>query len=65
MELFFASVTCIYEPQYSSCREVITKVCIFIAAIDNIYELDGYLDELEVFTNAVKRLAILDSLLKV
>nr|XP_043623709.1 (E)-beta-ocimene synthase, chloroplastic-like [Erigeron canadensis] len=55
VECFFASVGIVFEPQYSCCRIGLTKVCSLINSIDDIYDIYGSLDELKVFTNAVKR----------
>ncbi|KAI3824751.1 hypothetical protein L1987_06222 [Smallanthus sonchifolius] len=45
----------IFEPQYYSCRVGITKVGALITTFDDIYDVYGSLDELKVFTHAVKR----------
>lgn len=61
MELFFVTVVMTFEPQYYTCRIGLTKVYTLITAIDDIYDVYGpygSLDELEAFTNAVKRFAI-------
>ncbi|KAI3784569.1 hypothetical protein L1987_43672 [Smallanthus sonchifolius] len=55
MECFFWTIGVVSEPQYHSCRVWLTKVCTFITVIDDIYDVYGSLDELEIFTDAVKR----------
>ncbi|XP_042757342.1 (E)-beta-ocimene synthase, chloroplastic isoform X2 [Lactuca sativa] len=55
VECFFWSVGVIFEPQYNSCRVELTKVCTLITVIDDIYDVYGSLDELVMFTDAVKR----------
>ncbi|KAL8248364.1 hypothetical protein R6Q59_005232 [Mikania micrantha] len=55
MECFFWSLGVVFEPQYYSCRVGLTKVCALITTIDDIYDVYGSIDELELFTNAVKR----------
>ncbi|KAL7606076.1 hypothetical protein Lser_V15G19528 [Lactuca serriola] len=55
MECFFWSVGVVFEPQYNSCRVELTKVCTLITVIDDIYDVYGSLDELVMFTDAVKR----------
>ncbi|KAL8231691.1 hypothetical protein R6Q57_001469 [Mikania cordata] len=55
VECFFWTVGMVFEPQYHSCRVGLTKVGMLITVIDDIYDVYGCLDELEVFTNAVKR----------
>ncbi|KAJ0500361.1 putative (E)-beta-ocimene synthase [Helianthus annuus] len=55
MECFFWSVGMVFEPQYYSCRLGLTKVGALITTIDDIYDVYGSIDELKVFTDAVKR----------
>ncbi|KAI3717322.1 hypothetical protein L1987_68875 [Smallanthus sonchifolius] len=55
MECFFGSVGVVFEPQYYSCRVGLTKACALINTIDDIFDIYGSVDELKVFTNAVKR----------
>ncbi|KAL5731045.1 hypothetical protein ACHQM5_003807 [Ranunculus cassubicifolius] len=55
VESFFWSVGIAYEPQYARCREWLTKVMNFVLIIDDIYDVYGTLDELELFTDAVER----------
>ncbi|PIA58429.1 hypothetical protein AQUCO_00500392v1 [Aquilegia coerulea] len=55
VESFLWSVGIAYEPQYARCREWLTKVMNFVLVIDDIYDVYGSLDELELFTDAVER----------
>lgn len=55
MECFLWSVGVAYEPQYKYCREGITKLCILLTTIDDIYDIYATLDEAKLFTNAVER----------
>ncbi|GAV65148.1 LOW QUALITY PROTEIN: Terpene_synth domain-containing protein/Terpene_synth_C domain-containing protein, partial [Cephalotus follicularis] len=55
MESFLWSVGVISEPQFGYCRRVITKVIALATTIDDIYDVYGTLDELELFTNAAER----------
>nr|TKR78506.1 hypothetical protein D5086_0000280710 [Populus alba] len=55
MECFFWTVGMAFEPEFSSCRKGLTKVTSFITTIDDVYDVYGALDELEVFTEAVER----------
>ncbi|XP_058072943.1 alpha-terpineol synthase, chloroplastic-like [Magnolia sinica] len=55
MEDFLWSVGLISEPQFGHCREVLTKIIQFILIIDDVYDIYGSLDELEIFTDAIER----------
>ena len=56
MENFLWTVGMSFEPEFDYARKMATKVNSFITVIDDIYDVYGTLDELEVFTNAVERL---------
>ena len=58
MECFFWTVGMVFEPQYYSCRVGLTKVGALITVIDDIYDVFGSLNELKIFTDAVKRFAV-------
>ncbi|CAN4111969.1 unnamed protein product [Withania somnifera] len=49
------AVGALFEPQHSYFRIMITKVIAFISIIDDIYDVYGTLDELELFTHAIQR----------
>ncbi|CAI0550320.1 unnamed protein product [Linum tenue] len=55
VECFFWSVSLMFEPQFSSYRRGLTKVSSFITTIDDIYDIYGTMNELELFTDAVER----------
>ena len=55
------SVGIISEPQFGHCRKVIATNISLITAIDDIYDVYGAMDELEVFTNAVERSNIIST----
>lgn len=55
VESFLWSVGIAYEPRHARCREWLTKVMNFVLIIDDIYDVYGSLDELELFTDAVER----------
>ncbi|KAJ9177739.1 hypothetical protein P3X46_012923 [Hevea brasiliensis] len=55
MENYLWTIGEIFEPQFSNCRRMSTKVHALITTIDDIYDVYGTLDELELFTNAVQR----------
>ncbi|KAK9284151.1 hypothetical protein L1049_023319 [Liquidambar formosana] len=55
MECFFWTVGMVFEPEFSNCRKGLTKVTALITVIDDIYDVYGSVDELELFTDAVER----------
>ncbi|XP_043723571.1 terpene synthase 10-like [Telopea speciosissima] len=55
VESFLWSMGVTYEPQYERCRNWLTKVMNFVLIIDDIYDVYGSLEELELFTDAVER----------
>lgn len=55
MECFFWTVGMNFEPQFSDLRKGLTKVTSLITTIDDVYDVYGTLDELELFTTAVER----------
>ncbi|KAH7538413.1 hypothetical protein FEM48_Zijuj03G0196800 [Ziziphus jujuba var. spinosa] len=55
VENFLWSMEMISEPQFGYCRRMSTRILSLITTIDDIYDLYGTLDELELFTNAVQR----------
>ncbi|KAK8464043.1 hypothetical protein PHAVU_011G107933 [Phaseolus vulgaris] len=54
MECFFWAVGMIFEPQLSDLRKGLTKVSCLITTIDDVYDVYGTLEELELFTAAVE-----------
>ncbi|PKI46420.1 hypothetical protein CRG98_033196 [Punica granatum] len=54
MECFFWTVGMACDPQFSSCRRGLTRVTSLITTIDDVYDIYGTLDELELFTDAVE-----------
>ncbi|RDX62602.1 Isoprene synthase, chloroplastic, partial [Mucuna pruriens] len=55
VESFFWSLGMIPQPQITKSRKELTKVGILITIIDDIYDVYGTLEELELFTNAIER----------
>ncbi|XP_057455787.1 tricyclene synthase EBOS, chloroplastic [Lotus japonicus] len=54
MECFFWTVGMAFEPKYSDLRKGLTKVTSLITTIDDIYDVHGTLEELELFTAIVE-----------
>ncbi|KAI7993151.1 hypothetical protein LOK49_LG12G02324 [Camellia lanceoleosa] len=57
MESFFWPLGMNFEPQFGYFRRMSTKVCTLMTIIDDVYDVYGSLEELELFTNAVERYA--------
>ncbi|XP_047164199.1 isoprene synthase, chloroplastic-like [Vigna umbellata] len=55
VEIFIWTVATFPEPQYAICRKVISKIAILITFLDDIYDIYGTLEELELFTNVIER----------
>ncbi|KAL0925855.1 hypothetical protein M5K25_004226 [Dendrobium thyrsiflorum] len=55
VESYFLAVGMAVEPQFSTCRKELAKALCFINIIDDIYDIYGLLDELQLFTDAVDR----------
>ena len=54
-ELYFCVIGVYFEPQYSFARRLVTKVLSLISIIDDIYDVYGKIEELELFTSAIER----------
>ena len=52
---FFWGMGMVFEPQFAYSRRVLTITLALITVIDDIYDIYGTLDELELFTYAVER----------
>ncbi|KAL4183731.1 hypothetical protein AMTRI_Chr11g99760 [Amborella trichopoda] len=55
VECFIIASVIGYELEFSRCRKEITKVYTLLTVIDDVYDVYGSLDELELFTKAVDR----------
>ncbi|CAL9084311.1 unnamed protein product [Musa textilis] len=55
VENYFWTVGWAFEPQFGRRRELHTKTNCFIVTIDDVYDIYGTMDELELFTDAVDR----------
>ncbi|KAK2987985.1 hypothetical protein RJ640_011248 [Escallonia rubra] len=55
MECFFWTVGVASEPHFRTCRIGLTKVTALITTIDDVYDVYGSLDELQLFTEAIER----------
>ncbi|KAK9924603.1 hypothetical protein M0R45_032965 [Rubus argutus] len=53
MENYMWAIGGSYEPQFSECRIGLTKFVCILTVIDDMYDIYGLLDELELFTDAV------------
>ncbi|KAG8370983.1 hypothetical protein BUALT_Bualt13G0040000 [Buddleja alternifolia] len=55
VECFLWTIGFTFEPRYRYCRMMTGKLGVLITIIDDIYDVYGTLDELEIFTDVVKR----------
>lgn len=54
-ESYFCSIGIYYEPEFKYYRKILTKLFMLITTMDDIYDIYGTLEELEIFTNVVKK----------
>ncbi|KAK9222051.1 hypothetical protein WN944_010482 [Citrus x changshan-huyou] len=54
-ELYFWAIGVYFKPQYSFARRLFTKVLSLTSIIDDIYDVYGKIEELELFTSAIER----------
>ncbi|KAL9454231.1 hypothetical protein AB3S75_009763 [Citrus x aurantiifolia] len=54
-ESYFWAIGAYFEPQHSFARRLFTKVITLISVIDDIYDVYGKVEELELFTSAIER----------
>ncbi|XP_043692888.1 alpha-terpineol synthase, chloroplastic-like [Telopea speciosissima] len=54
-QAFFGTLGMNPEPQFSNFRIDLTKIIMLIALVDDVYDVYGSLEELELFTHAVER----------
>ncbi|CAN1169635.1 Probable terpene synthase 3 [Linum perenne] len=55
IEVYFWGVGAMWEPKFSLSRYLITKITILVSIADDMYDVHGTIDELELFTAAVER----------
>ncbi|KAK1274644.1 hypothetical protein QJS04_geneDACA019007 [Acorus gramineus] len=55
VESFFCAAAILPELQFGNSRKALTKVVTMIITIDDLYDVYGLLDELELFTKVVER----------
>jgi len=48
-----------YEPEFAYHRQMLTKVFMLITTIDDIYDIYGTLEELQLFTTIVEKLLLI------
>ncbi|KAG5592159.1 hypothetical protein H5410_042673 [Solanum commersonii] len=53
--VFFWAVGFTTNPRFGYCRKLSTKLSVRLTTIDNIYDVYGTLDALELFTDLVDR----------
>ncbi|KAI6673991.1 hypothetical protein NL676_001897 [Syzygium grande] len=55
VELYFWMSAVCFEPEYEVARNILTKVVSILSIIDDIYDVYGTLEELELFMEAIER----------
>ncbi|KAI3456994.1 hypothetical protein Pfo_013657 [Paulownia fortunei] len=54
VECYFWSFSVYFEPQFHIARRILTKVIAMTSIIDDIYDIYGTLDDLQLFTNVIQ-----------
>lgn len=54
-ECFLWALGFVPDPHFGYSREILTKMGMLVTIVDDIYDVYGTLDELEVFTNTIQR----------
>ena len=55
VELYIWSLAIIPEPQFAICQKELTKVGQLLTILDDVDDIYGTLDKLELFTDAIER----------
>lgn len=55
VESYFWALGVYFEPEYYFARKTLCKFIAMITVVDDIYDVYGKLDELEIFTEAIQR----------
>ena len=58
VESYFWIVGVYFEPQYALARRILVKVFVILSFIDDMYDVHGTIEELQLFTDAVHRFAV-------
>ena len=64
VEMYFWMTIIVYEPYYSYSRIMLTKLALYMALMDDIYDNYSTTDESNIFTTALKRLVYISRSLK-
>lgn len=55
VEIYFSAASFLFEPEFATCRAVYTKTAIFTVILDDLYDAHGTLENVNLFTESVKR----------
>lgn len=55
VELYFWTTGVYFEPRYSTARKIMAKVIALGTVMDDIYDAFGTFEELDIFTEAIRR----------
>jgi len=58
VECYFWSLGVHFEPQYSQGRLLLTKMIAFTSVMDDMFDAYGTFEELQLFTDVIKRFDI-------
>jgi hypothetical protein len=55
VEIYFSIASSMFEPELATCRAVYTKSTICNVILDDLYDSHGSVEDIKLFTEAVKR----------
>ncbi len=62
MEVYFWAVGMAPDPELGDCRKAVTKMFGLVTIIDDVYDVYGTLEELQLFTDAVERWDVMNGI---
>ncbi|KAK4490036.1 hypothetical protein RD792_000690 [Penstemon davidsonii] len=58
VECYFWIISVYFEPQYDVARRYLTKIIALLSITDDIYDVEGTLNDLQLYTDAIQRMDV-------
>ncbi|KAK4490035.1 hypothetical protein RD792_000689, partial [Penstemon davidsonii] len=58
VECYFWIISVYFEPQYDVARRYLTKIIAMLSITDDIYDVEGTLNDLQLYTDAIQRMDV-------